>query len=93
MTEKITEKMTERFTLQRFKHDCIMWGTFFLPIVVIFSIGYYFTRDLIVSGCITGGTILIGIIGIAAYYVLKVAPNPIDKKYNFDDEDKDEDEE
>lgn len=93
MTEKMTEKMTEEFTLKKFKHDCIMWGTFFLPMIVIFSIGYYFTRDLIVSGCITGGTILIGIIGIAAYYVLKVAPNPIDKKYNFDDEDKDEDEE
>ena len=64
-------KVVEKEGFEKFKHDAIMWSTFFAPPTVIFIAWYYFTRDVLVSVTGTAVCIVLGIIALAAWYMRK----------------------
>lgn len=59
-----------KFDFEQFKHDCIMYGTFALPIIVIFSVAYAFTHDMIVSTGATVVSIVCIVLTLALWYSL-----------------------
>lgn len=60
-----------KFNVEQFKHDCIMYGTFAVPIIVIFSVAYAITRDYVISTAATVVTIICVVLTLALWYSLK----------------------
>lgn len=61
-------KPIEREGFEKFKHDTIMWSTFFAPPTVLFIIWYFFTLDILKSMAGTGVCLVGGIIILAYLY-------------------------